>query len=57
MDASRLRALRTATLAAGATSPVDFTPIISSDGAVYQLFIRDAVPFENANGLVPNDLF
>jgi hypothetical protein len=57
-DATRLRAIRTTALSGGAGNGMEFnfTPV-AADGISYQLFARDAVPLENANGLLPSDLF
>jgi hypothetical protein len=55
-DASKLRAIRS-THPSTASSPVPAsTPIISADGVRFMLYVRDAVPFEAENGIIPNDV-
>jgi hypothetical protein len=58
-DAAKLRAIRTT--AASATSiygiGYDFTRVMDANGGTYQLYIRDALPFEGDDGLVPPGVF
>jgi hypothetical protein len=58
-EANMLRAISaTATAGPSEVGPTfDFTPIVGDDGQRYQLFIRDALPFENDNGLLPAAIF
>lgn len=54
-DAERLRGIRSS---GAGTGPVyDFTRVLGSDGTTYQLFVRDAVPGEQADGLFPSGTF
>lgn len=58
-DASRLRAIRTTALngSAGNGTVFDYTPVKAADGSLYQLYVRDAVPLESPNGLLPVEVF
>jgi len=58
-EAAKLRVIRTTAAAATATYgvPYDFTRVMDARGGTYQLYIRDALPFEQDNGLVPPGVF
>ncbi len=58
-DASKLRAIRTTAASASSTYGVtyEFTRVTDADGGTYQLYVRDALPFEQDNGLVPPGYF
>lgn len=58
-DASKLRAIRTTAAGASSTYGVvyDFTRVSDAEGATYQLYVRDALPFEQDDGLVPPGVF
>jgi len=53
-DAAKLRALRTLPTSEGAPF---FTRVSDGGGATYQLFVRDALPFEQPGGGVPPGVF
>ncbi len=58
-DARTLRALR-ADLLGGRVGNVmyeDYIPIVTPDGAYYELYVRDASPFEGADGLIGPGIF
>jgi len=56
-EASLLRTLRTSWLdGAIGWRGSGFIPIVGPDGARFQLYVRDASPWENASGLHPDDL-
>jgi hypothetical protein len=57
--AGRLRAVRTSWLdgTIGAREASSFIPIADTNGARYELFARDAAPWEYENGLAPADVF
>ena len=56
-EASLLRALRTSWLDGTIGSKMsEFIPIVENDGARFRLYVRDASPWENASGLLPEDL-
>jgi len=58
-DASKLRAIRTTAASAMSSYGVsyDFTRLAGEDGKTYQLYVRDALPFEGDDGLVPPGVF
>lgn len=55
-DAVKLRALRTIPRA-DATPYDDFTRVTDAGGVSYQLFVREALPFEQPSGRPPPDVF
>jgi len=56
-EASQLRALRRLWLEGKIGSKmIFFIPIAETDGARFQLYVRDSSPWENASGLLPDDL-
>jgi hypothetical protein len=57
-EASLLRALRTSWLdgSIGTATSQNFIPVVGTDGARFQLFVRDSSPWENASGRFPDDL-
>lgn len=56
-DASRLRSIRTTVTGAGSGPAYDFTPVAGAGGVVYDLYLRDALPQEDADGLLPSGIF
>lgn len=58
-DASKLRAIRTTAASAMASYGIEynFTRVMDANGGTYQLYIRDALPFEADDGLVPPGVF
>jgi hypothetical protein len=58
-EARRLRALRDDLLAGriGNVMYEDYIPIVTVDGAYYELYVRDASPFEGADGLIGPGIF
>jgi hypothetical protein len=58
-DARTLRALRADFLAGriGNVMYEDYIPILTADGAYYELYVRDASPFEGADGLIGPGVF
>lgn len=56
-EASLLRALRTSWLDGSIGSMMlNFIPVVGSDDAHFQLYARDSSPWENASGLLADDL-
>ena len=56
-EAALLRALRTSWLDGSIGSTMlNFVPVVGTDGAHFQLYVRDSSPWENASGLLPDDL-
>ena len=57
-DATKLRTIRTTSnLPSSDGLTHDFTRITATSAANYQLYIRDALPREQENGLLPASLF
>ncbi|MDB4979562.1 MAG: hypothetical protein JWM82_314 [Myxococcales bacterium] len=58
-DARKLRALRADFLAGriGNVMFEDYIPIVTTDSAYYELYIRDVSPFEGADGLIGPGIF
>jgi hypothetical protein len=40
----------------GTTTSLTFIPVVGTDGARFQLFVRDSSPWKNASGRLPDDL-
>ena len=55
-DATALRAIRTIPERTAANY-YGFTRVSDGDGRTYQVYMRDALPFEQENGLVPDGTF
>jgi len=57
-DATKLRAIRTTSNTPSSDGLThDFTRVTDAGGANYQLYLRDALPFEQENGLLPASIF
>ena len=57
-DATKLRAIRTTSNMPSSDGLThDFTRVTDAGAANYQLYVRDALPFEQDNGLLPASLF
>jgi hypothetical protein len=56
-EATLLRALRTSWLEGTIGSKLsEFIPIVGADGARFHLYLRDSCPWENASGILDDDL-
>jgi hypothetical protein len=58
-DAAKLRAIRTtrANGTVGDGRVLESTPVVGSDGIPTALYVRDATPFDGADGLITGDVF
>jgi hypothetical protein len=58
-DASKIRAIRTTAANGTSTSGIayDFTRVTDPNGGTYQLYVRDSLPLEQDDGLVPAGVF